>query len=478
MTADPTRNTPTLSSPLSTAAHAGQGLRFCIVSTFYPPYNFGGDGIYAHRLANGLARLGHRVTVVHSPSAYLLATKKEPDRGYDDHPNVQVCPVRTPAGALGLLAVQQTGMPTVQARQLRTLLDHREHDVVHFNNVSLLGGPGVFRYARSPRTLKLCTLIEHWLICPMHVLWKMDERVCDKPDCLRCTLHGKRPPQLWRWTGLMRRATRSIDAFVGPSLFTMNMHASRGLRGTMVQLPLFNKEPVSAGDASRDPAVGAAIGAKPYLLFVGRLEKIKGLHTVLPLFRRRPDIGLVVAGGGNFERELHAAAAGSPNILFLGRCDHERLARLYKHAAATIVPSLCYETFGIIVAESWAARTPVIVRAQSSLKELVETCGGGLAYTPALAGAQPLMTTPDAASLEELGLEAAIDRLIREPGLRDRLAAEGRRAYETEFAETPFLRHYLATVTEMLERKRTGRPLYDGVGDGATVAGRRVIDAA
>ena len=55
-----------------------QPLRFCIVTTFYPPYNFGGDGIYAHRLANALARRGHRVTVLHSPSAYELGAGGPP----------------------------------------------------------------------------------------------------------------------------------------------------------------------------------------------------------------------------------------------------------------------------------------------------------------------------------------------------------------------------------------------------------------
>ena len=30
--------------------HGNNKLKFCLVTTFYPPYNFGGDGIYAHRL--------------------------------------------------------------------------------------------------------------------------------------------------------------------------------------------------------------------------------------------------------------------------------------------------------------------------------------------------------------------------------------------------------------------------------------------
>ena len=62
---------PSIQWPMVAAA-----LRFCVVTTFYPPYNFGGDGIYAHRLANALARRGHRVSVIHSPSAYELLARR------------------------------------------------------------------------------------------------------------------------------------------------------------------------------------------------------------------------------------------------------------------------------------------------------------------------------------------------------------------------------------------------------------------
>src|SRR5262249_36582435 len=144
-------------------------LRFCIASTFYPPYNFGGDGIYAHRLANGLARRGHLVTVIHSPTAYEMLNGGAPAGGCGDHWNVTVRPLHTPLGKLGLLAVQQTGRPCLQGPQLRRWLNDDEFDVIHYNNVSLLGGPHAFRYGHG---LKLCTLIEHWLVCPMHVLWK------------------------------------------------------------------------------------------------------------------------------------------------------------------------------------------------------------------------------------------------------------------------------------------------------------------
>ncbi len=407
-------------------------LRFCIVSTFYPPYNFGGDGIYAHRLANGLARRGHAVRVLHSPSAYEMLAGKPPTSAYSDEPGVDVQPIRTPLGALGLLATQQLGSPCLQGPQLRRWLRNANYDVIHYNNVSLLGGPSVFGWGRG---LKLCTLIEHWLVCPTHVLWKFNREVCQKPECIKCQLVHRRPPQLWRHTGLMRRATRHIDAFIGPSLFTMRMHRERGIRGRMVQLPLFDSR---AGVPEALPQ--RSNEGRAYFLFVGRLEQIKGVQTLIPIFRGLPQFELLIAGNGNYEPTLRALAAGAENIRFLGRTSRAQLEALYRDAIATVVPSLCYETFGIIVAESFCASTPVVVFAQSSLEEIVSTHGGGLMYR-----------TPDE-------LRDALQRLSVDRALRDELGRQGRAAYDAEFGEAPFLTHYLAVVHELLAQRRAGVP--------------------
>jgi glycosyltransferase involved in cell wall biosynthesis len=425
----------------------GTPLRFCIVTTFYPPYNFGGDGIYAHRLANGLGRLGHQVTVIHSPTAYEMLARRKTTEPYNDHPNVVVRPVRTSLGKLGLLAVQQTGRPVLQAPALRRWIEGGSYDVIHYNNVSLLGGPHVFRYGRG---LKLCTLIEHWLVCPMHVLWKYDRAVCTRPTCIRCQLAGRRPPQLWRHTGLMRRAARHIDAFLGPSVFTIRMHQQRGLCGTMVQLPLFHPDLPPPQQTQEAPNAG-----RPYFLFSGRLEKIKGVQEIIPVFRTLAGVDLLIAGSGDFEGALRSMAAGIANIKFLGRVDHARLQTLYRGAIATVVPSLCYETFGLIVAESFSAATPVIVYAQSSLEELVRTHGGGLLYR----------------SADEL--RAAIDTLRGNPTLRERLGREGRTAYEAEFAEDAFLSHYVNVTRALLAKKRCGTVIPNA----SLLAGRQVFVA-
>ena len=63
-------------------------LRFCMITTFYPPYNFGGDGIFVRQLSNELARRGHHVEVIHCIDSYRLMAGRKPIGTYNDHPNV------------------------------------------------------------------------------------------------------------------------------------------------------------------------------------------------------------------------------------------------------------------------------------------------------------------------------------------------------------------------------------------------------
>ena len=47
-------------------------LRFCFLSSFYPPYSFGGDAVYLQRLVEALARRGHEIDVIHCVESYRI----------------------------------------------------------------------------------------------------------------------------------------------------------------------------------------------------------------------------------------------------------------------------------------------------------------------------------------------------------------------------------------------------------------------
>ncbi|MGH2460604.1 MAG: glycosyltransferase family 4 protein [Chloroflexota bacterium] len=408
-------------------------LSFCMVTTFYPPYHFGGDAMYVYRLSNLLARRGHRVTVVHCVDAYRMLSSEEPADHYPNHPNVRVERLRSPRGRLSPLVTYLTGRPGLKAPALDAIFDGERFDVVHFHNVSLVGGPGILRYGDG---IKLYTLHEHWLVCPMHVLWKYNREPCVKPECLRCTLAFHRPPQLWRYTNLLANESRRVDLFLAPSRFTMDQHRARGFDRPMRYLPHFL--PVAdLDDAANSVEPGPPTTGRPYFLFVGRLTRLKGVQTLLDVFRQFDAADLLVAGHGDHADELRRQAADLPHVRFLGHRHPDELRRLYAGATALIVPSSGYEVFGLVVLEAFAQRTPVIVRDLGALPEPVRESGAGFTYQTA----------------DEL--LAAMRALTANPRLRQELGERGYRAHRDHWSDDAHLDGYFDAIREAGERRRS-----------------------
>jgi glycosyltransferase involved in cell wall biosynthesis len=408
----------------------GRPLNFLHLTTFYPPYSFGGDAMYIYRLCHALGDAGHHVDVVHCYDSYHLLHPAKPPLEFREHPNVARHELRSGFGWLSPLLTQQTGRPLLKRKTIDSLLARRAYDVIHFHNISLFG-PGVLEI-EPPRggAVKIYTTHEHWLICPTHVLWKYNRRPCEKPDCLRCTLLAKRPPQLWRYTGLLEKSSARVDQYFSPSLFTARMHAERGFPRPVGVLPYFI--PRADGDWQR-PAPRPQ--ERPYFLFVGRLETIKGLQTLIPLWGQVENCDLLVAGTGTQELSLRAMAGSNPRIRFLGPQTQSALGSLYYHAVACIVPSITYETFGQISIEAFARKTPVVVRNLGALPKAVEQSGGGFVYDT------------DGQLLD------SIRSLAASPSLRAELGEKGYRALLEYWSLEPHLTLYFRSLREIAGRR-------------------------
>jgi len=407
-------------------------LRFCMLTTFYPPQNFGGDGIGIRRLCHGLVRRGHHVTVVHDVDAFR-SLHRGPDPVADREPEgLERIPLESGFGVLSPLLVQQLGRPVLTRRRIRRILAQGRFDVVNFHNVSLIGGPGILSEGTG---IKLYLAHEHWLVCASHVLWRHDREPCAGRECLRCVLRYRRPPQLWRYTGHLERHLRHIDAFVAMSEFSRRKHREFGFPRAMEVLPYFLPDP----EPEAPPSSGPRPHDRPYFLFVGRLERIKGLDDVIPVFREFRDADLVIAGDGEHGPALRALADGAPGVRFLGRVPVDDLARYYAHALALILPSAGFETFGIVLIEAFRQRTPVIVRRIGPFPEIVEKAGAGLLFDG------------------PTELRAALARMAGDPELRDRMARSGREASVRYWSESAVVPRYLDLVRRVAARKGDDR---------------------
>jgi D-inositol-3-phosphate glycosyltransferase len=123
------------------------------------------------------------------------------------------------------------------------------------------------------------------------------------------------------------------------------------------------------------------LGDGPVLLFVGRIQPLKGVDVAVEVAARgRPDATLLVVGGpsgteGEAERRRLASLVDAlevgARVRFVPPQPHHRLATFYRAADVCLVPSRS-ESFGLVALEAAACGTPVVAAAVGGLQTLVE----------------------------------------------------------------------------------------------------------
>jgi glycosyltransferase involved in cell wall biosynthesis len=197
-----------------------------------------------------------------------------------------------------------------------------------------------------------------------------------------------------------------------------------------------------------DPTDGAAIRRQLGLATdtvvlgaVGHFGHPKGLDVVLrgfrELARRRPpgSVALVVVGDGRPEQRalLHALAeqVAPQRVILTGYVPEvERWFRafdLFVHAPRV-------ESFGLVLPEAMASRLPVVATRVGGIPDIVR------------AGRTGFLVPPDAPVL----LADALERLVRDPGLRDVLGAEARRVALAEYGSALYARRHLRLYEDVL----------------------------
>jgi glycosyltransferase involved in cell wall biosynthesis len=393
-----------------------QFLRILHISTFFPPYSFGGDAVFVRRLCDNLHREGHEVEVIQCVDAFRLFEHggvRETLFPYPVH--------RIHSGTfVSPLYSYVTGRPGFwKARELQRVLDKFRPDLLHFHSPSLMGAPEVLTWGNAPR---IYTLHDHWLVCPTHVLFQNRQRPCEEPlTCNQCLVAHRRPPQPWRWTSAWKEKLRGIDRFLAPSEFTRERHLRARLPMKIDVMPLFVPDP---------PAALPPVAARSYFLMAGRFEELKGFLGVAKLWPR-DGAELHLAGHGNQREELLLLSRENPRIKVLPWLSDDELAMEYAGAIGVIAPSRTHETFGLTIAEAAARSKCVIARNVGGLRESVERHQLGL-----------LVDT-------DSDIVAAAAGLAKAPELAARLGTHGRWAYEREWTWERYRQRYFALIDEL-----------------------------
>ncbi len=181
--------------------------------------------------------------------------------------------------------------------------------------------------------------------------------------------------------------------------------------------------------------------AKPYLLFVGRITRQKGIiHLVNAIKYLAPGFPVVLAAGAPDTPEIAAemklavaeAQCTRPDLRWVeNMLDKPTVIQLYAHAAVFCCPSI-YEPFGIINLEAMACETPVVASAVGGIKEVVVNGETGFLVAIEQMAESPFEAIkPDQFSRD---LAARINQLMADPALRRRMAVAGRKRAIEKFS--------------------------------------------
>jgi glycogen synthase len=180
--------------------------------------------------------------------------------------------------------------------------------------------------------------------------------------------------------------------------------------------------------------------ARPYVLFVGRITRQKGIiHLVDAIPEIDPGLQIVLCAGApdtpEIGREMaaHVAAvrAMRSGVIWIDEMlPRAEVIQLYEHAAVFCCPSV-YEPFGIINLEAMACETAVVASKVGGIPEVVVPEETGLLVDP---GLRPGTFEPADPAAFSSGLANAINRLAADPALCARMGRQGRQRAVDHFS--------------------------------------------
>ncbi len=390
-------------------------MRILLVSDYAVPQ--GGAEIATRQLRDGLLTRGHTVRWFASTGHQEQASSAADVECFGT-----TGPLRT---------LFQSANPAAYAGLSRTIADFQP-DVVHV---------GMFLTQLSPLILpalrnRASVYYAHWLraICPTGSKLLPDGTACSHRAGRACYTSGCLPARDWAPVMtqllLLRRWRHFFTRTVANSLATKAALQADGF-------PVTDVIPCGA----ESPAEQAEFGDVPTAIFSGRLTRQKGVHVLLDAWaevtRTLPGARLLIVGDGPERATLERHAP--PNVVFLGQRAHHDLPRVARQAWVQVVPSIGFESFGLVAVEAMLRGQAIIASRVGGLPELVQAGDTGLLVEPG-----------DGAALAN-----ALCTLLRDRALCERLGSEGKRAANARFAIDLHVDRFISLYRDLLRPSRT-----------------------
>jgi glycosyltransferase involved in cell wall biosynthesis len=353
-------------------------MRILEVSTFYR--TVGGAEIYMHQVTEALRARGHDVAMFAG----------SPDEARSEE---RLRIVQRPDFHAGRL-IHDADLSAALADFAKAF----QPDLIHLHNTYSF--PADFPAELAALGVPICQTVHDWSLlctnawCVVPPSETEAFRVCEGGPGKKCLERGCGANYPFDERVLLaavlrlKAARASVANFTAPSAFLANMLADHGL-GPAHALPLWIEPESFGGQAAFDQALSEVTREPHRMLFVGRLDKEKGLVFLIEalpaILRDVPDAHLALVGDGTETDALKAKAKElgvAKAVTFYGKIPHDEVVRHMARAAVQVLPSVWCENSPLTCYESLLAGLPMAASNIAGLPSMVRPGETGVLFEP------------------------------------------------------------------------------------------------
>jgi glycosyltransferase involved in cell wall biosynthesis len=290
--------------------------------------------------------------------------------------------------------------------QLRRLVRRERPDVVHAHNWLI---HSYLPLDRRQDTALALSMHDYGLVCATKRFLNRGVP-CSGPGpikCIRCAAAyyslAKGPPVAVATRLSESHVRKHVDILLPVSTAVRDL-CDIGEDELHMVIPNFIRD-LPPPPAREEPQL-AELPERPFILYFGDVTVDKGAGVLLQAYRSLDDPPPLVLVGRCFLEE----AAGTPGVKVLGALPHALTMEALRRALFTVVPSVLPEAFGLAALETAAAGKPIVASDIGGLRDVVADGESGLLVAPG----------------DREALRSAMQRLLADAGLRERMGQAGR----------------------------------------------------
>jgi len=273
---------------------------------------------------------------------------------------------------------------SIEAKQkLRLLLSENKVDIAQLNSITNYHTPSIIPVLKKVKIPIVWRILDYRLICPNTTLFvngklceacfKHKYYYCILKKCKKNSLLASTLLAIENYVYFLIPFYKEVDMFLFQSEFTRDKFVKFGYD---IKKTLIIENPYDCSN------VQPKYEGKNYILYFGRIEKEKGIYTLLNAMKLLPEIELKVVGNGTeYKNCLNYIAENSiTNVSFLGPKWDKDLEPIIKDCEFVVMPSEWYEPSPYVVLQSFAYGKPVVASNIGGLNDLIINNENGLFF--------------------------------------------------------------------------------------------------